>query len=205
MSTSAALPLPRSGSGLVLSDLAASTRARSVALVVGGTLVTAALAQVTVPVPGSPVPISGLTMALVVVAASLGPVRGLASMGFYLVAGLVGLPFFAGGASGVTVVFGATGGYLVALLPASYLIGLAARHGADRRVGRALLLFVAAQALVFAIGVPWLAVVAGMNASQALAAGLYPFVLGGLVKAAVAAGLLPGAWALVRRAGLDRR
>lgn len=193
-----ALPSP-AAPGLVLADAWASTRARSATLVVGGTLVTALMAQLVVPVPGSPVPITGLTLALVVVAASLGPVRGLASMGLYLAAGLVGLPFFSAGGSGFAAAFGATGGYLMALLPAAYLIGLAAKHGADRRVGRALLLFLAAQGLVFAIGVPWLAAVTGMNASQALAAGLYPFVLGGIVKAVVAALAVPAAWQLVAR------
>lgn len=193
-----ALPSP-AAHGLVLADAWASTRARSATLVVGGTLVTALMAQLVVPVPGSPVPITGLTLALVVVAASLGPVRGLASMGLYLAAGLVGLPFFSAGGSGFAAAFGATGGYLMALLPAAYLIGLAAKHGADRRVGRALLLFLAAQGLVFAIGVPWLAAVTGMNASQALAAGLYPFVLGGIVKAVVAALAVPAAWQLVAR------
>lgn len=198
-----ALPSP-AASGLVLADAWASTRARSATLVVGGTLVTALMAQLVVPVPGSPVPITGLTLALVVVAASLGPVRGLASMGLYLAAGLVGLPFFSAGGSGFAAAFGATGGYLMALLPAAYLIGLAAKHGADRRVGRALLLFLAAQGLVFAIGVPWLAAVTGMNASQALAAGLYPFVLGGIVKAVVAALAVPAAWQLVARGDARR-
>ncbi len=198
-----ALPSP-AARGLVLADTWSSTRARTAALVVGGTLLTALMAQVVVPVPGSPVPITGLTLALVVVAASLGPVRAVASMGLYLLAGLVGLPFFADGGSGLTVAFGATGGYLVALLPASYLIGLAAKHGADRRVGPALGLFLAGQAVVFAVGVPWLAAVTGMNASQALAAGLYPFILGGIVKAVVAALVVPGAWRLVARGDAER-
>lgn len=203
MSTFAALPRPTAG--LVLSDLAVSTRARTAALVVGGALVTAALAQVVVPVPGSPVPITGQTLAVVVVAAALGPRRALASMGLYLLLGLAGLPFYSEASSGYQVVAGATGGYLVGFLPAAFLIGLAARRGADRRWWSALPLFLAGQAVVFAVGVPWLAAATGMDAPAALAAGLYPFLVGGLVKAVVAAGLLPGAWALVRRAGLDRR
>lgn len=195
MSLSSALP----SRGLVLADALLGVRARSVLLVVGGALLTALMAQVAIPVPGSPVPITGQTLAVLVVAASLGPARGAVSMGLYLLGGLVGMPFYSEGASGFTVAFGATGGYLLAFIPAAYLIGLAAARGADRRFAPALLLFVAGQMLIFAVGVPWLAATTGMSASQALAAGLYPFILGGLVKAAIAAALLPGAWRVVRR------
>lgn len=201
MSTTA---LPRPAAGLVLADLAASTRARTAALVVAGALLTAALAQVVVPVPASPVPITGQTLAVVIVGAALGARRALASMGLYLVLGAVGLPFYSEAGHGLTVVAGATGGYLLGFLPAVWLIGLAARRGADRRWWSAVPLFLAGQAVVFAVGVPWLAAATGMDAPAALAAGLYPFLLGGLVKAAIAAMLLPGAWALVRRAGTPR-
>jgi biotin transport system substrate-specific component len=160
---------------------------------------TALLAQVAIPVPGSPVPITGQTLAVVLTAAALGPLRGLAVDVAYLLVGMVGLPVYADHASGVHVVLGATGGYLVGFIPAAYLIGLAARRGADRTLGKGLLLFAAGQAVIFAVGVPWLAVAAQMNARQALDAGFYPFILGGIVKAAVAAAVLGSAWALVRR------
>lgn len=195
MSLSNALP----SRGLVLADALPTVRARSALLVVGGALLTALMAQLVIPVPGSPVPITGQTLAVLVVAASLGPVRASASMALYLLAGLVGLPFYSEATSGFAVAFGATGGYLLAFIPAAYLIGLAAARGADRRFASALLLFVAGQMLIFTVGVPWLAASTGMGASQALAAGLYPFILGGLVKAAIAAAVLPGAWRAVRR------
>jgi biotin transport system substrate-specific component len=186
---------------LVLADLGAGSRARDVVLVLGGVLLTAALAQVAVPVPGSPVPITGQTLALVLTAASLGPVRGVAVQGLYILAALVGMPFYSEASGGYEVVVGATGGYVIGFVPAALLIGLAARRGADRRFAAALPLFLAGQAVVFAVGVPWLAASTGMSASQAIAAGFTPFVLGGVVKAALAAVLLPGAWRLVRRAG----
>ena len=196
--TTASLPaLP--ARPLVLADLVPLGRARDVALVGAGAALTAALAQVVVPVPGSPVPITGQTLAVVLTAAALGPARGVAAMGVYLLAGLVGLPFFQDAESGLQHVAGATGGYLVGFVPAALLIGLAARRGADRRFAAALPLFLAGQAVVFAVGVPWLAVAADLTASQAVAAGLTPFVLGGVVKALVAALLLPGAWHLVHR------
>ena len=184
---------------IVLADLVPAVRARNAVLVALGVLFTALLAQVSIPVPGSPVPITGQTLAVVLTAASLGPVRGVAVQAFYILAALVGLPFYSEASGGVDVVFGATGGYVVGFIPAAFLIGMAARRGMDRRPLQAAPLFVAGQAVIFAVGVPWLAVSAGLSASQALDAGFYPFVLGGLVKAAVAAAVLAGAWRLTRR------
>lgn len=184
---------------LVLADLVPAVRARSAGLVALGVLFTALLAQVAVPVPGSPVPITGQTLALVLTAAALGPVRGVAVQVVYILAALVGLPFYSEASGGFDVVFGATGGYILGFIPAAFLIGLAAKHGADRNPLKSVPLFVAGQAIVFAVGVPWLAVSAGMTASQALDAGFYPFILGGLVKAAVAAAVLGTAWKLTRR------
>jgi biotin transport system substrate-specific component len=188
---------------LVLADLVPAVRARDVGLVALGVVFTALLAQVSIAVPGSPVPITGQTLAVVLTAASLGPVRGLAVDVAYLLVGMLGLPVFADASGGVHVVFGATGGYIVGFIPAAYLIGLAAKHGADRTLWKAVPLFAAGQAVIFAVGVPWLAAVAHLDAQQALAAGFYPFILGGIVKAVLAAGVLGGAWAVVRRR--DRR
>jgi biotin transport system substrate-specific component len=184
---------------LVLADLVPAVRARNVALVAMGVLLTALLAQVSVPVPGSPVPVTGQTLAVVLTAASLGPVRGVAVQVVYILAALVGLPFYSEASGGWDVVAGATGGYVFGFIPAAFLIGLAARHGADRRFRTSVPLFVAGQAVVFAVGVPWLALATGMSAAQALDAGFYPFILGGLVKAAVAAAVLGGAWRMARR------
>lgn len=195
MATAASLPNARP---LVLADLVPGTRVRDAVLVVSAALFTAVLAQVAIPVPGSPVPITGQTLAVVLTAAALGPVRGLAGQALYLLLGAVGLPFYSEASGGLEVVAGATGGYLVGFLPAAFLIGLAARHGLDRAPWKALPLFVAGQAVIFAIGVPWLAVVADLSAAEALEAGLYPFIVGGLVKAALAGVLLPGAWRLAR-------
>ena len=192
--TTAALPARP-----VLADFVPGARTRDAVLIAGAALLTALMAQVAVPVPNSPVPITGQTLAVVLCAAVLGPGRGLAAMALYLVLGAVGLPFYSDASGGFDVVAGATGGYLVGFLPAAVLIGLAAQHRLDRKVWQALVLFVAGQAVVFAVGVPWLAVVADLSAAQALEAGFYPFILGGLVKAAIAGLLLPAAWRLTRR------
>ncbi|MCY7364830.1 MAG: biotin transporter BioY [Frankiaceae bacterium] len=190
--TAAALPLP--GRRLVLADVLPGARTRDVALVGGAALLTALLAQVAIPVAGSPVPITGQTLAVVVTAAALGPARGVAGQALYLLLGMIGLPFYSEATGGVEVVVGATGGYLLGFLPAAYLIGLAARHGQDRRFTRALPLFAAGQLVIFAVGVPWLAVAADLSAAQALEAGFYPFLVGGAVKAVIAAGVLSGLW-----------
>jgi biotin transport system substrate-specific component len=139
---------------LVLADLAPAVRTRNAVLVALGVLFTALLAQVAVPVLGSPVPVTGQTLAVVVTAASLGPVRGVAVQAVYGLAALVGLPFYSDASGGWDVVFGATGGYVIGFIPAAYLIGLAARHGADRRFRTSAPPFVTGQAVVFAIGVP---------------------------------------------------
>lgn len=188
----------------VLADLVAGIRAptptvaaRNAVLVLGGALLTALLAQVSLPVPGSPVPITGQTLAVVLTAASLGPWRGVAGQGLYLLLGVIGLPFYSDGSSGVHVLAGATGGYLLGFLPAAVLIGAAARRGRDRHIASATALFIAGQGVIFAVGVPWLAVVAHLDTQQAIAAGLTPFLVGGLVKAGIAGLLLPGSWRLV--------
>lgn len=199
--SSAALPsAARLTVGLpVLADLVPGRRVRDAVLVTGAALLTALLAQVSVPVHGSPVPITGQTLAVVLTAAALGPARGVAGQALYLLLGAVGLPFYSAGSSGLHVVLGATGGYLVGFLPAALLLGLAARAGQDRRVLRALPLFAAGQLVIFAIGVPWLAAVAHLSADRALHAGFYPFLVGGVVKAAFAGLLLPGLWRLLGR------
>ncbi|NAZ86244.1 biotin transporter BioY [Kineococcus indalonis] len=198
MSATASVP-SRPG---VLLDPAATSRTRTALLVAGGVALTAVLAQVSVPVPGTPVPVSGQTLAVVLTAACLGPVRGAAVQVAYLLSALAGLPVYADGEGGPAAVFGPTGGYVVGFVPAAVLISLAARRGVDRGVGRALLLFAAGQGVVFAVGVPWLALSAGLSASGALRAGFVPFVPGGLLKAALGAVLVAGAWRLLgRRAG----
>jgi biotin transport system substrate-specific component len=184
---------------LVLADLVPAVRARDAGLVALGVLFTAVLAQVAVPVPGSPVPITGQTLAVVLTAASLGPLRGTAVQIVYILTALVGLPFYSDASGGFEVVFGATGGYVFGFIPAAFLIGLAARHGADRKLWKSLPLFIAGQAVIFAVGVPWLALSTGESFGWALENGFYPFILGGLVKAAVAAVVLGGAWRLTRR------
>jgi len=183
---------------LVLADLLPRTLARDATLVLAAALLTAACAQISIPVPGSPVPVTGQTFAVLLTAAALGARRGAAGQALYVALGLF-LPFYSDGDSGVDVITGATGGYLVGFIVAGWVVGALAERGGDRTPPRALPLFAAGQLIIFALGVPWLAIAADLTLAQALDAGFVPFILGGLLKAALAAGLLPAAWKLAGR------
>lgn len=162
-----------------------------------GMALTALAAQVAVPVPGSPVPVTGQTFAVLLVGAALGPGRAVASQALYLLLGVVGLPVFTQGAHGIEVLFGATGGYLVGFLVAASIAGLGARRGADRSVLRELVVAVAASAAIYAFGVTWLSAWTGMSLAAAVTAGMLPFLVGDALKALLAAGVLPAAWKVV--------
>lgn len=198
--TTVAFPLvPRSNPRRVLADLLPGTLARDIALVLGVAALTALAAQLRVPVPGLPVPVTGQTFAVLLGAAAIGPVRGALAQALYLTLGMVGLPVFTGGASGVEVVLGASGGYIVGFVVASLVVGALARRGLDRGVLGTVLAFAAGTATIYAIGVPWLAVATGMAPGAALMAGAGVFLVGDAIKAALAGALLPGAWKLAER------
>ena len=153
-----------------------------------GAVLTALLARVSLPVPGSPVPVTGQTLGALLAGGLLGARRGAGSLALYLAAGAIGLPAFAGGAAGLERLAGPTGGYLAGLVAAAGIAGWTVERGWARSVPRAFAAMLAASAAVFALGVPWLAVRAG--AGRALEAGLVPFLPGALLKAALAAALV---------------
>ncbi|WP_257980560.1 biotin transporter BioY [Streptomyces sp. CB02959] len=189
--------------GAVLADLlpaATATRARvrDAALVAGGAVITGIAAQIAIPVPGSPVPVTGQTFAALLVGASLGARRGLLSLVVYALAGMAGVPWFAGGASGAG---GATFGYVLGMLLAATAVGALARRGGDRGVLRTAATMAAGNALIYAVGVPYLALSTGMSFGQAVAVGMVPFLIGDALKVALAMGALPTAWKLAGRRG----
>jgi biotin transport system substrate-specific component len=182
----------------VLADLAPAHAFRDLALVLGGAGLTTIGAQISIHVPGSPVPVTGQTLGVVIAGAALGAWRGALSQLVYVVVGLL-LPIYADGAHGWPVVWGATGGYLVGFVVAAGVIGWAAERGADRDPLRATVTYALGQLVIFAIGVPWLKVATGLQWSQAIHYGFTVFVLGGVIKAALAGVLTPAAWRLVHR------
>lgn len=186
--------------GTVLADLLpAASRARGyardLALVVGGAALTGIAAQLSVPVPGSPVPVTGQTLAALLVGTALGTRRGTASLGLYLLAGLAGMPWFAAGSSGT----GATLGYVLGFVLAGALLGELARRGADRSPLRTAGAMLLGNLAIYAVGVPYLAVSLHVGLAKAASLGLYPFLLGDGLKVVLAMGLLPAAWKLAGR------
>jgi biotin transport system substrate-specific component len=193
MSTAAATPV---SPGRVLADLIPASRVRDIALVLGGAALTGLAAQIAVPVPGSPVPVTGQTFAALLVGTTLGARRGFLSLAVYALVGMAGVPWFAEGGSGAGAV---SFGYVLGMILASTVVGALARRGADRSVLRMAGTMLVGEAIIYAVGVPYLAYAADISASAAIAAGLTPFLIGDALKAALAMGLLPSAWKLIKR------
>jgi biotin transport system substrate-specific component len=175
-------------------------------LIVGGTALVAVSAQVSVPL--WPVPVTGQTLGVLLVGASLGAWRGAASLALYMVLGLAGLPIFADFAGGPASVLLPSFGFIIGFFPAAALIGWLSERAWDRRPVLAAAGFFVASLVPFLFGLPYLAVVLGNlglphDFAAVMAAGFTPFIVGGIVKWAIAAALLPLSWMLVRR--VDRR
>jgi len=167
-----------------------------VVLVLAGSALIALGAQVRIPLPFSPVPVTGQTFAVLLVAASLGRL-GIASVVAYIVEGWVGLPVFAGGTSGAATITGPTGGYLLGFVFAAAIVGLLSERGRDRHFLSALAMMFRGEVAIYVCGLVWLA--RFPLPVSVLDAGLIPFIPGDLFKMVLAALALPGAWRLVRR------
>lgn len=167
-----------------------------VALILSFTFVIAALAQFAFYLPFTPVPVTGQTLGVLLAAATLGSRRGAICLGIYLLEGLCGLPFFAGGRSGPTVLFGPTGGYLIGFVVAAYGVGYLCEKGFDRNWKTSLPVFLVGHFLIFSIGLFWLSFFVGWK--NALTAGLWPFIPGEILKTIFAAIMLPSAWRFLR-------
>ncbi len=165
-------------------------------LVIGFALLTAAAAQVRVPLPFTPVPVTGQTFAVLLAGATLGSRAGAASQGLYILLGLVGLPFFQGGNGGWDYATGPTLGYLIGFVVAAAAIGLLAERKQDRTIATALPAFLAGSFVIYLFGVGWLMVSLQTDHTDALVKGLVPFVVGDLLKVALAGTLLPAVWKL---------
>jgi len=181
---------------VVLADLFSTSAVGSAVLVVIGAALIGALAQVIIPLPFTPVPLTGQTLGVLLVAGALGRWRGMAATGLYGLAGVLGVPWFAGGTSGWAI---ASFGYIIGFVFAAAVAGTLAERGWDRRPLRALATMLLADAVILAIGTIWLAGALQVSIVRAVQLGVLPFIIGDLVKAAMAAGLLPSAWWVVHR------
>jgi len=168
-------------------------------LILGASAVTALAAQIAIPVPWSPVPITGQTFAVLLSGAVLGARRAFLAQALYLAEGSIGFPVFAAGSAGLSTLAGPTGGYLVAFPFAAALTGALAERGWDRRFATMLAAMLLGSVVIFAAGLIQLS--RFMPAAQLPAAGLLPFVPGDLVKATLAALAFPAAWRLAHKRG----
>jgi len=170
-----------------------------IALVLTGAVVVGALAQVSIPM--FPVPITGQTLAVLLVGGSLGMRRGATSLFTYLVAGVAGVPWFADFTGGPAALLKPSFGYIIGFVFAAALVGWLAERTWDRRPVLAMAGFLLASLVPFLFGLPYLAMVTGTSdPALVLEYGFTPFILGGVVKAGIAAVVFPLAWSLVRRA-----
>jgi biotin transport system substrate-specific component len=141
---------------------------------------------------------------VLLVGGALGFRRGLVGVGLYVLLGVIGLPFFAEGKGGISIIWGATGGYLVGFVVAGALVGRLAELGWDRKLGGAVGAMLLGSVVIYAIGLPWLAVVTSSSPAETIALGLTPFLLGDALKLILAAVLFPFAWWVVGRRPDDR-
>jgi biotin transport system substrate-specific component len=180
-------------------------RARHLALILIGVLLITLTARIYFLIPGNPVPFTGQTFGVLLVAGALGFRRGLAALGLYLLIGAIGLPVFAQGKQGLDIILGATGGYLIGFVVAAGIVGRLAELGWDRNIIGAVGAMLIGSGAIYAIGVPWLAVTAfGGDLGEAVRQGLVPFLLWDVVKLGLAAAAFPLAWWFVGRRPGDR-
>ena len=177
----------------VLADLVPGAIVRDVVLVLAAAALTGIAAQVSIPLPFTPVPISLQTLTVLLAGAALGPVRGGLGMLLYLVAGMAGVPWFSEQQSGFAF---PSFGYIVGFVVAAVVVGELARRRADRTILGTAAMMVVGNLLIYALGVTWLAVSLGVDLPTALGLGAVPFLVGDALKIALAAGLLPAAWRL---------
>lgn len=182
--------------------------ARDLLLVAAGALLIALSATVTIRLPDNPVPITGQTFGVLLAAGALGGRRGIGATALYVLVGVIGLPAFAEGKGGVGViaavnegrlVLGATGGYLIGFVLASALVGRLAERRLDRRLPGAIGAMLVGNAVIYLVGLPWLAAATGFSTDETITKGLLPFLLGDALKIVLAAVALPAAWWLVGR------
>ncbi|MBO9577890.1 MAG: biotin transporter BioY [Microbacteriaceae bacterium] len=196
MTSTAALPRT-----VLIDRIVPRSIAANIGLVVAGAAVMAALSQLVIPM--WPVPITGQTLAALLVGASLGWARGASAITLYAVVGLLGAPISAPKdgvhLTGLAWLTAPSFGYVIGMILAAAFVGWLAQLKWDRVVWKAILAFLGGEVIIYAIGLPWLAVVTGGTPEQVIAWGLTPFIIGDVIKAAIAAALLPAAWWAVKR------
>jgi biotin transporter BioY len=183
----------------VLADTLPASAIRDVLLVAGYAALVGLLAQVVIPLPFTPVPITGQTFGVLLGGMALGWRRAVAGMGLYLLLGLIGLPWFAGAVGGFGVLRAPSFGYLIGFVVAAVVLGRLAEMRFDRNPLLTLAAMIVGNAIIYLFGVSWLMATIHVDLATGLAFGLTPFLLGDAIKALLAAGLLPAAWKVSAR------
>ncbi len=177
----------------VLGDLLPGALVRDAALVLGAAAFVGVFAQIAVPLPGTPVPVTGQTFAVLLSGAALGFGRAGLAMLVYLLAGMAGVPWFTEGASGTAM---PSLGYIIGFVVAAAAVGALARRGGDRTPLRTAATMLAGTLIIYAVGVPYLMAALNVDLGRAIELGVTPFLVGDTLKVLLAAGLLPVAWKL---------
>jgi biotin transport system substrate-specific component len=176
-----------------------STALSHAVLVVSGVLGLAALAQIAIPVPGSPVPVTGQTLGVLILGTAYGSTLGTTTFAMYLLAGIAGAPVFADGGHGLDRIVGATGGYLIGMLVATFVLGQLARFRLDQKFLTALPSMLIGTVITFSFGLVWLYQFTGQTWSWTIEKGLAPFIVGEVLKIAIAGTSLPAIWRVINR------
>ena len=180
-----------------------STALTEALFVVGGIGFIGLLAQIAIPVPGSPVPVTGQTLAVLLIGTTYGARLGFITFATYLLAGIAGAPIFAPSATsanhGLDRLLGATGGYLVGMLVASLLLGYLADRKADQKFRTSFPALLLGDLVIFTFGLAWLHASLDMTWAATFKAGLTPFILGEALKIAITATSLPLVWRKISR------
>lgn len=176
----------------------ATTYSKALLITVGAMFI-AGLAQIALPIPGSPVPITGQTLGVLLVGAGYGSTLGLSTLVTYLLIGIAGAPVFAQGAHGLAKLTGPTGGYLIGMLFASLLVGALAGRRWDQKLRSAIPAMLLGDIVIFSFGLYWLHAYTHQSWSWTIAAGFTPFLIGEALKIAIAGTSLPLVWRLVQR------
>jgi len=176
-----------------------STALSHAVLVVSGVLGLAVLAQIAIPVPGSPVPVTGQTLGVLILGTAYGSTLGFTTFALYILVGIAGAPVFADGGYGLDRIVGATGGYLVGMLVATFVLGQLARFRLDQKFLTALPSMLIGTLTTFSFGLIWLHQYTGQSWSWTFEKGLTPFIVGEVLKIAIAGTSLPAIWRVVNR------
>jgi len=176
-----------------------TTAITQISLILGGTIFLAVMAQISFPIPGSPVPFTGQTLGVLLLGTAYGASLGFSTVAFYLLMGIAGAPIFASGSHGFEKIAGATGGYLVGMLIASLVLGALAGRKWDQKIKTVIPTMIIGNVIIFTAGLIWLHQYTGQSWRWTVDKGLTPFILAEFIKIAIASTALPAVWRLVAK------